>query len=65
VVVLRRFENELYLQITDDGKGGADESGGSGIGGIRQRVEAHDGAFELTSPVGGPTTLTVSLPCGL
>jgi signal transduction histidine kinase len=65
VVVLRRFENMLYLQITDDGKGGADERGGSGLGGIRQRIEAHDGRFELSSPAGGPTTLTVSLPCGL
>ncbi|MFI2753576.1 sensor histidine kinase [Cellulomonas sp. P22] len=38
--------------------------GGSGIAGIRRRVQAHDGAFSLTSPVGGPTTMEVSLPCG-
>jgi signal transduction histidine kinase len=65
VVVLRRHENLLHVQITDDGVGGADESGGSGLGGIRRRVEAHDGTFALASPAGGPTTLTVSLPCGL
>ena len=65
VVVLRRHENLLHVEITDDGVGGADESGGSGLGGIRRRVEAHDGTFALASPAGGPTTLTVSLPCGL
>jgi signal transduction histidine kinase len=65
VVVLRRHENLLHVEITDDGVGGADESGGSGLGGIRRRIEAHDGTFALVSPAGGPTTLTVSLPCGL
>ena len=54
----------LCVAITDDGHGGADERGGSGLAGIRRRVEAHDGTFALTSPPGGPTTLTVSLPCG-
>lgn len=38
--------------------------GGTGIAGIRRRVQAHDGTFSLTSPVGGPTTMKVSLPCG-
>lgn len=65
VVVLRRQENLLWLEITDDGGGGAGERGGSGLAGIRRRVEAHDGTFRLVSPTGGPTTLTVSLPCGL
>jgi signal transduction histidine kinase len=65
VVVLRRRENLLHVEITDDGVGGADEGGGSGLGGIRRRIEAHDGTFALVSPAGGPTTLTVSLPCGL
>lgn len=65
LVVLRRHENLIWIQISDDGRGGADESGGSGLGGIRRRIEAHDGTFTLVSPTGGPTTLTVSLPCGL
>ncbi|MFF3243304.1 sensor histidine kinase [Streptomyces sp. NPDC002870] len=63
-VRVRRRDDRLLLQITDDGRGGADESG-SGIVGIRRRTEAHDGTLELTSPPGGPTTLEVSLPCGL
>ena len=43
---------------------GADERGGSGLAGIRRRVEAYDGTFRLDSPAGGPTTLEVTLPCG-
>ncbi|NDZ82329.1 sensor histidine kinase [Streptomyces sp. SID10853] len=54
----------LRLTITDDGRGGADEDGGSGLTGIRRRVEAHDGTLRLASPAGGPTTLEVVLPCG-
>jgi signal transduction histidine kinase len=64
-VALHRRGDRLLLEITDDGAGGADEGEGSGIAGIRRRVDAHDGTFALVSPPGGPTTLTVSLPCGL
>jgi signal transduction histidine kinase len=64
-VFLRRKDDRLCVEITDDGAGGAGEYDGSGLSGIRRRVEAHDGDFALTSPVGGPTVLTVSLPCGL
>lgn len=63
-VVVRRRHDRLHLEITDDGHGGAEEHGGSGLAGIRRRAEAHDGTFMLTSPAGGPTTLHVSLPCG-
>jgi signal transduction histidine kinase len=63
-VGLRRSDDRLCVTVTDDGRGSADEGGGSGIAGIRRRVEAHDGTFALVSPAGGPTTLTVSLPCG-
>ncbi|WAL63795.1 sensor histidine kinase [Amycolatopsis cynarae] len=62
-IQLRRRDDRLCVDITDDGRGGADERIGSGIAGIRRRVEAHDGTFALSSPAGGPTVLTVSLPC--
>ena len=63
-VVVRRLDDRLYVEIHDDGHGGADERNGSGLTGIRHRTEAHDGTLELASPPGGPTTLKVTLPCG-
>jgi signal transduction histidine kinase len=63
-VTVRRRRDRLQIQIRDDGSGGADESRGSGLAGIRARVSAHDGNLRLTSPAGGPTTLEVELPCG-
>ncbi|GIH24453.1 histidine kinase [Acrocarpospora phusangensis] len=54
----------LTLRVSDDGRGGADEASGTGLAGIRRRVAALDGRTDLSSPPGGPTTLTVELPCG-
>lgn len=64
VVRVARESDRLLLRICDDGAGGADESGGSGLAGIRRRIEAYDGSFTLDSPPGGPTTMRVELPCG-
>jgi signal transduction histidine kinase len=64
-VAVDQETSRLRLSVSDDGCGGADESGGSGLAGIRRRVEAYDGKFELTSLPGGPTMMDVSLPCGL
>ncbi|TDC48414.1 sensor histidine kinase [Actinomadura sp. KC345] len=63
-VTVRRPGDRLLLRIEDDGVGGADEHGGSGLAGIRSRIEAHDGRLTVTSPAGGPTTLRMELPCG-
>ncbi|GAA3559549.1 sensor histidine kinase [Microlunatus spumicola] len=63
-VDLRTEAGELLLRVADDGHGGADERRGSGLAGIRRRVEAHDGTFRLDSPAFGPTVLEVRLPCG-
>ena len=54
----------LLLRVFDDGVGGADDRAGSGLAGIRGRIEAHDGTLALSSPPGGPTTLEMELPCG-
>jgi signal transduction histidine kinase len=56
--------DELVLEVWDDGHGGADEENGTGLIGIRRRVAAFDGTMTLDSPVGGPTTLRVTLPRG-
>ncbi|WP_420783450.1 sensor histidine kinase [Streptomyces sp. LPB2020-019-1HS] len=63
-VTVRSAGGRLRLRVQDDGRGGADENGGSGLTGMRRRVAAHDGTLSLTSPPGGPTTLQVELPCG-
>ena len=52
----------LRLRVTDDGAGGADLSRGSGLPGLVQRVATVDGRFDLSSPAGGPTVVTVELP---
>jgi signal transduction histidine kinase len=54
---------KLELAIADDGHGGADPAG-SGLTGMRRRVEALDGTLSVTSPAGGPTVVRVELPCG-
>jgi signal transduction histidine kinase len=52
----------LRVEVSDDGVGGADPSAGSGLSGLRDRVEALDGRFEIISPPGEGTTLRVELP---
>ncbi|WP_406404588.1 sensor domain-containing protein [Streptomyces sp. NBC_00879] len=63
-VTARSRGGRLHLCVEDDGRGGADEDGGSGLTGIRRRIAAHDGNLSLASPPGGPTTLKADLPCG-
>jgi signal transduction histidine kinase len=52
----------LRLEVTDDGVGGADAARGSGLAGLAQRVSTVDGRIDVSSPPGGPTTVTVELP---
>jgi signal transduction histidine kinase len=60
----RRAGDRLSVTISDDGTGGADEARGTGLAGIRRRAQALDGTVTVTSPDGGPTGVTVELPCG-
>ncbi len=57
-------DGELSLSISDDGVGGAVTGGGSGLIGLKDRVEAVSGRLEIASPDGGGTTLTVTIPLG-
>ncbi|MBQ1121746.1 sensor histidine kinase [Streptomyces sp. B15] len=53
----------LRIAVTDDGQGGADVSHGSGIAGIERRLGPFDGILALSSPPGGPTMVTMEIPC--
>ncbi|MEV6814147.1 histidine kinase [Micromonospora sp. NPDC051296] len=52
----------LVVEVTDDGRGGADPARGSGLIGLADRVAAADGRLLLASPPGGPTVVRVELP---
>ncbi|QNS09345.1 sensor histidine kinase [Streptomyces xanthii] len=52
----------LTISVQDDGCGGADPHG-TGLAGLRGRVEALDGRLRVDSPPAGPTTITAELPC--
>jgi signal transduction histidine kinase len=65
VVDIRYTGRMLRLTVTDDGRGGADPAGGSGLLGIRRRLASFDGTLVVRSPRGGPTTVTMEVPCGL
>lgn len=65
VHVVRTAADVLRLTVTDDGVGGADPAQGTGLTGLRKRVGSVDGTIMIDSPLGGPTTVTVELPCGL
>jgi signal transduction histidine kinase len=62
-VVIRRDGDRLHLQVGDDGRGGADPQRGTGLHGIERRLAAFDGTMTLSSPPGGPTLVTMELPC--
>jgi signal transduction histidine kinase len=62
-VRLRYADGRLVMVVGDDGRGGADPGNGTGLLGIRRRLAAFDGTLVVTSPPGGPTIVTMELPC--
>lgn len=64
-VSVRTAGGRLRLVISDDGVGGADASRGTGLTGLRKRAASVDGTLSVVSPLGGPTTISVELPCAL
>ncbi|GAA4995895.1 sensor domain-containing protein [Yinghuangia aomiensis] len=62
---LRHRAGRLRIEVVDDGRGGADFAKGTGLRGIERRLGTFDGTIALDSPKGGPTTVTMELPCEL
>ena len=72
-VAVERTGDRLRIVVSDDGRGGATLDGGAGadadgagtgLRGLAQRAAAVDGTLTVDSPPGGPTAITVELPCG-
>ncbi|MFC5783899.1 MULTISPECIES: sensor domain-containing protein [Streptomyces] len=55
----------LRIAVTDNGKGGASIGAGSGLSGIERRLGTFDGILAVSSPAGGPTMVTMEIPCAL
>ncbi|MBB5933348.1 sensor histidine kinase [Streptomyces zagrosensis] len=53
----------LRIAVTDNGLGGVDTTLGSGLAGIERRLGAFDGLLAVNSPIGGPTMVTLEIPC--
>ncbi|UQT58375.1 sensor domain-containing protein [Streptomyces durmitorensis] len=62
--ITARHEHEtLRIDVRDNGKGGADPGRGTGLTGLADRIAVLDGTLTVTSPPGGPTVLSVEIPC--
>ncbi len=64
-VILGHDGQRLRVTVTDDGRGGADPDRGTGLAGVRRRLATFDGDLAVHSPPGGPTLVTLELPCAL
>ncbi len=61
-VGVSRSPGLVHVAFVDDGIGGADPANGSGLRGLKDRVEALGGQLSITSPAGGGTRLEATLP---
>jgi GAF domain-containing protein len=61
-VTVEKSDSRLHLSIRDDGVGGADPAGGSGLIGLRDRVHALEGSIVVNSPPGNGTSIVAELP---
>lgn len=59
----RLIADVLVMEVWDNGVGGADPAAGTGMVGLADRAAAVDGRLSLSSPVGGPTRMSVEIPC--
>ncbi|MFJ4093988.1 sensor domain-containing protein [Kitasatospora sp. NPDC089913] len=59
----RWARGRLTIEVTDDGRGGADPGRGTGLTGLADRMAVVHGTLTVSSPPGGPTTVRVEIPC--
>jgi signal transduction histidine kinase len=64
-VDIRHTDAMLRIGVTDNGHGGAEPARGTGLRGIERRLAAFDGVLAISSPPGGPTAVTMEIPCAL
>lgn len=64
-VDLHDADGNLRISVTDNGKGGAEAGSGSGLSGVERRLGTFDGIMAVSSPAGGPTMVTMEIPCEL
>ncbi|MFJ9730560.1 sensor histidine kinase [Streptomyces sp. NPDC101171] len=64
-VDLHHADGMLRITVTDNGRGGAAIGAGSGLAGVERRLGTFDGVLAVSSPAGGPTLVTMELPCAL
>jgi signal transduction histidine kinase len=62
-VGVARIDGQIVVEIVDDGVGGADSEGGSGLRGLADRVEALGGRLRVWTPLGGGTRVRAEMPC--
>ncbi|MFY7070132.1 sensor histidine kinase [Nocardiopsis changdeensis] len=62
-ITIDRTRQGVAVTVADDGRGGARAGAGSGLAGLRTRLNAFDGVLRIDSPPGGPTRITVEVPC--
>ncbi|MGW7282995.1 sensor histidine kinase [Streptomyces sp. NPDC054844] len=62
---MHHTEGYLRVAVTDNGKGGAVIGAGSGLAGVERRLGTFDGVLAVSSPAGGPTMVTMEIPCAL
>ncbi|MFD4263393.1 sensor histidine kinase [Streptomyces sp. NPDC058534] len=60
---IHHTEGRLRVTVTDNGKGGAVIGAGSGLAGVERRLGTFDGVLAVSSPAGGPTMVTMEIPC--
>ena len=64
-IILEHTGAGLRAVVGDDGRGGADPQAGTGMLGVMRRLAAFDGTMSVSSPAGGPTLVTLEVPCAL